>query len=66
MASAPWKRLLASAGEFRRPGGFPIAAYSEFMPPPRLARKPYGTEEPGPLSGGRSDRLAGLRIRRGL
>ena len=22
---------------------FPIAAYSEFMPPPRIGQKPYGT-----------------------
>ena len=31
---------------FRGPGQFPIAAYSEFMPPPRLGRKPYGAEDP--------------------
>ena len=36
-----WMALLAGVGE---PGGnrFPIPAYSEFMPPPRLGRKPYG------------------------
>ena len=28
------------------PGRFPIAAYSEFMPPPRMGRKPYGAEDP--------------------
>jgi hypothetical protein len=50
MASRPWKRLLASAEQFRSPGRFPIAAYSEFMPPPRFVQKPYGTEEPGPFS----------------
>jgi hypothetical protein len=33
MAGAPW---------FHGPGKFPIVAYSEFMPPPRLGRKPYG------------------------
>jgi hypothetical protein len=42
-----WKRLLAGVSWFRRPGHFPIAAYSEFMPPPRLGRKPYGAEDPG-------------------
>ena len=50
MAAMGWKRLLADGREFRRPGRFPIAAYSEFMPPPRLVRKPYGTEEPGPYA----------------
>ena len=50
MAVMGWKRLLADGREFRRPGRFPIAAYSEFMPPPRLVRKPYGTEEPGPYA----------------
>ena len=27
---------------FDRPGGYPIPAYSEFMPPPRLGAKAYG------------------------
>ena len=26
-----------------------MAAYSEFLPPPRCQQKPYGTEEPGPF-----------------
>ncbi|MGE5235655.1 MAG: M28 family peptidase [Acidobacteriota bacterium] len=34
-----WQRLTIDPGSPRR---FPIAAYSEFMPPPRLGRKPYG------------------------
>ncbi len=36
-----WKALLAGYGE---PGSnpFPLPAYSEFMPAPRLGRKPYG------------------------
>ncbi len=50
MASTPWKRLLAGAEQFRSAGRFPIAAYSEFMPPPRFGKKPYGTEVPGPFS----------------
>src|SRR5664280_261086 len=39
--SVGWKALLAGSGE---PGSnqFPLPAYSEFMPAPRLGRKPYG------------------------
>ncbi len=29
---------------------YPLAAYSEYLPPPRLARKPYGELESRPLS----------------
>ncbi len=29
-----------------REGEFPLPAYSEFMPPPRLGRKPYGASDP--------------------
>jgi len=36
-----WMGLLAELGE-ARPPSFPLPAYSEFMPPPRLGRKPYG------------------------
>ena len=36
-----WKALLAGYGE-PGPNPFPLAAYSEFMPAPRLGRKPYG------------------------
>src|SRR5260370_24401191 len=36
------KRLLAGAPWFRGEGKYPIGAYSEFMPPPRLLFKPYG------------------------
>jgi hypothetical protein len=46
MAQQGWKRLLAGVSQFRAPGRFPIAAYSEFMPPPRMGRKPYGAEDP--------------------
>ena len=40
-----WKALLAGYGE---PGAepFPLPAYSEFMPAPRLGRKPYGEPDP--------------------
>jgi len=44
MSQTGWKRLLAGAPWFHGPGKFPIVAYSEFMPPPRLGRKPYGIE----------------------
>ncbi len=42
MANPGWKQLLAGQTWYRGPGRCPIAAYSEFMPPPRLGRKPYG------------------------
>jgi hypothetical protein len=41
MPAEGWKRLLAGAPWFRGPGKYPIAAYSEFMPPPRLGHKAY-------------------------
>jgi hypothetical protein len=42
MGAPAWKQLLHEPACFRGEGNFPIAAYSEFMPPPRLAHKPYG------------------------
>jgi hypothetical protein len=48
MAAAGWKQLLGGYPWFQGEGSYPIAAYSEFMPPPRLGRKPYGTF-PGPF-----------------
>jgi len=42
MPKSGWKQLLAGARNFQGNGHFPIAAYSEFMPPPWLGRKPYG------------------------
>lgn len=38
-----WQRLVSKAPGPRAAGGNPIAAYSEFMPPPRLGHKPYGS-----------------------
>ncbi len=38
-----WKRLVAGYPWFAGDGDFPLPAYSEFMPPPRLGRFPYGT-----------------------
>ena len=43
MPAAGWKQLLAGAPWFRGAGKYPIAAYSEFMPPPRMGRKAYGS-----------------------
>src|SRR5207302_8312450 len=45
MQRAGWRRLVGSPTAFRGEGRFPIAAYSEFMPPPRLAVKPSGAFE---------------------
>ena len=45
MPEQGWKRLTAAAPWFRGAGKYPIAAYSEFMPPPRLGRKPYDRGE---------------------
>jgi hypothetical protein len=41
MPAAGWKQLLAGAPWFRGADKYPIAAYSEFLPAPRLGRKPY-------------------------
>jgi Peptidase family M28 len=38
-----WQDLLGKSFPAQGPGQFPIAAYSEFMPPPRIGKKPYGT-----------------------
>jgi hypothetical protein len=43
MALSAWKQLVAGWPWFGGKGKYPIAAYSEFMPPPRFSRKPYGT-----------------------
>jgi hypothetical protein len=37
-----WNKLLRGYPWFRCKGCYPITAYSEFMPPPRLGCKPYG------------------------
>jgi hypothetical protein len=41
MATSAWKTLLAGWPWFQGEGSYPLAAYSEFMPPPRLGRKAY-------------------------
>ncbi|HVT61624.1 MAG TPA: M28 family peptidase [Thermoanaerobaculia bacterium] len=45
-AGAAWDLLLAPPTEPEAREGYPIAAYSEFMPPPRLGVKPYGAIDP--------------------
>src|SRR5262249_24456283 len=42
------KDLLPPASYYRGPGRYPIDAYCEFMPPPRLGWKPYGGDPPDP------------------
>jgi len=41
-----WKQLLASRAWYRAAGHFPLPAYSEFMPPPRVGCKPYDGCDP--------------------
>jgi hypothetical protein len=48
MPSAGWKQLIPSANIYRGKDRYPIDAYSEFMPPPRLGWKPYAPEPPDP------------------
>jgi hypothetical protein len=48
MSADGWKQLHPPAALYRGRGRFPLDAYSEFMPPPRLGWKPYGGEPPEP------------------
>ena len=48
MTKQGWDRLLTGAPDHRGAGRFPIAAYSEFMPPPRIGWRPYGRNHPAP------------------
>jgi hypothetical protein len=41
-----WKRLLAEPEWCRGDGRFPLPAYSEFLPPPWVALKPYAGPDP--------------------
>ncbi len=50
MAISGWKQLLAGRPWFRGPGTYPIAAYSEFVPPPWLGVRPYGATDPVPFA----------------
>jgi hypothetical protein len=40
-----WRQLQVGVSWFQEEGRYRIAAYSEFMPPPRLGLKPYGTTD---------------------
>jgi hypothetical protein len=48
MPASGWNQLIPPSTVFRGQGRFPIDAYSEFMPPPRLGWKPYAPEPPDP------------------
>jgi hypothetical protein len=43
MARSGWLKLIPSENCFLGPDAYHIDAYSEFMPPPRVGWKPYGT-----------------------
>jgi hypothetical protein len=43
MPAPGWKQLCSGFPWCEGEGKYPIAAYSEFMPPARIGRKPYGT-----------------------
>ncbi len=45
MAERGWKQLVANRTWFQGKGKYPISAYSEFMPPPRLGCKAYGSAD---------------------
>ena len=45
--SAGWEKLLEGYPWFAGKDKFPIPAYSEFMPPPRFGRSPYGEIDTG-------------------
>jgi hypothetical protein len=48
MPSTPgWKQLTAGWPWFQGEGSYPLPAYSEFLPPPRLGRKPCDLDEGG-------------------
>ena len=43
--SVGWKQILNGFPWFLGKGHYPLPAYSEFMPPPRLGRLPYGATD---------------------
>ena len=49
MAKQGWQQLVDGASWSEKDGAYPIAAYSEFMPAPRLGRKAYRHAEREPL-----------------
>ena len=55
MAAKGWHKLIPPAAAFRGEGRYPIPAYSEFMPPPRVGWKAYGDGTPDPFLFDRAD-----------
>ena len=47
-----WRALLEDYPWFSAEGRYPLAAYSEFLPPPRLGRTAYGELDPALDSAG--------------
>jgi len=45
-----WRKLVSAKPRFGEGTAFPLPAYSEFMPPPRLGLTPYGGIEPSLLA----------------
>jgi len=43
MPAVGWMHLLDGFPWYHGEGAYPLPAYSEFMPPPRFGRKPYGS-----------------------
>jgi hypothetical protein len=43
-----WHRLIPAENPFRGEGEYPLDAYSEFLPAPRVGWKPYGERGPDP------------------
>ncbi len=43
--SSGWPQLVEGWPWFQGAGQYPISAYSEFLPPPLLGRKPYGCQD---------------------
>jgi hypothetical protein len=52
MAKHGWEKLLTDVPNHRGAGRFPIMAYSEFMPPPRIGWRPCASDFPAPRSPG--------------
>jgi hypothetical protein len=52
MPTSAWEQLLAGWPWFGGAGTYPVQPNSEFMPPVRLVRKPYGTWDPPPYAPG--------------
>jgi hypothetical protein len=59
MAARGWKQLLARRPWFEGEGNYPIPAYSEFMPPPRLGGKAYAPSGK-PTPGGAGETAPGV------